>query len=59
MLIFLLCHIVYIEKTEISMVAGSCCSAISHMPIKELENDSESIWEKVFANETSHFVASW
>ena len=23
-----LAHIVYIEKTEISMVAGSCCSAI-------------------------------
>ena len=29
------------------------------MPIIELENDSESIWVKVFANETSHFVASW
>ena len=28
---------------------------ISHMPITELENDSES----VFANKTSHFVASW
>ena len=48
----------YIEKTEISMVAGSCCSSISHMPITELENDLESIWVKVFANETSHFVAS-
>ena len=23
------------------------------------ENDSESIWVKVFANKTSHFVASW
>ena len=32
---------------------------ISHMPITELENDSESIWVKVFANRTSHFVASW
>ena len=32
---------------------------ISHMPIPELENDSESIWVKVFANKTSHFVASW
>ena len=32
---------------------------ISHMPIRELENDSESIWVKVFANKTSHFVASW
>ena len=32
---------------------------ISHMPITELENDSESIWVKVFANKTSHFVASW
>ena len=32
---------------------------ISHMPITELENDSESIWVKVFANKTCHFVASW
>ena len=32
---------------------------ISHMPITELENDSESIWVKVFANKTSHFVAGW
>ena len=32
---------------------------ISHMPITELENDSESIWVKVFANKTFHFVASW
>ena len=32
---------------------------ISHMPITELENDSESIWVKVFANKTSHFVASY
>ena len=31
---------------------------ISHMPITELENNSESIWVKVFANKTSHFVAS-
>ena len=28
------------------------------MPITALENDSESIWVKVFANKTSHFVAS-
>ena len=28
------------------------------MPITELENDSESIWVKVFANKTSHFEAS-
>ena len=33
--------------------------AISHMPITELENDSESVWVKVFANKTSHFVVSW
>ena len=32
---------------------------ISHMPITELENDSESVWVKVFANKTSNFVASW
>ena len=31
---------------------------ISHMPITELENDSESVWVKVFANKTSHSVAS-
>ena len=30
-----------------------------HMPITELENDSESVWVKVFANKTSHFVARW
>ena len=29
---------------------------ISHMPITELENDSESVWVKVFANKTSYFV---
>ena len=32
---------------------------ISHIPITELENDSESIWVKVFVNKTSHFVAIW
>ena len=32
---------------------------ISHMPITELENDSRSVWVNVFANKTSHFVASW
>ena len=32
---------------------------ISHMPITVLENDSESVWVKVFANKTSQFVASW
>ena len=32
---------------------------ILHMPITELENDSESAWVKVSANKTSHFVASW
>ena len=30
------------------------------MPITELENDSESVWVKVFANKTSHaLLASW
>ena len=32
---------------------------ISHMTITELENNSESVWVKVFANKTSHYVASW
>ena len=29
------------------------------MPLSELENDSESVWAKIFANKTSHYVASW
>ena len=29
------------------------------MPIRELENDSELMWVKMFANKSSHFVASW
>ena len=29
------------------------------MPIADLENNSESVWVKVFANKTSHYVASW
>ena len=32
---------------------------IPHMPITEMENGSESVWVKVYANKTSHFVASW
>ena len=32
---------------------------VSHMPVMELENNSESVWLKVFANKTSHYVASW
>ena len=32
---------------------------IPHMPLSELENDSESVWVKEFANKTSHYVASW
>ena len=32
---------------------------IQHLPIIELENNSESVWVKVFANKTSHYVASW
>ena len=32
---------------------------IPHMPLSELENDSESVWAKIFANKTSHYVASW
>ena len=32
---------------------------IPHMPLSELENESESVWVKVFANKTSHYVASW
>ena len=32
---------------------------VSHMPLSELENDSESVWANIFANKTSHYVASW
>ena len=29
------------------------------MLITELENNSESVWVKMFANKTSHYVAYW
>ena len=29
------------------------------MPLTEMENDSESVWANIFANKTSHYVASW
>ena len=29
------------------------------MLITELENNSEPVWVKVFANKTSHYTASW
>ena len=32
---------------------------ISHMPVMELESHSESVWVKIFANKSSHYVASW
>ena len=32
---------------------------VQYMPITELENSSESVWVKVFANKTSQYVASW
>ena len=32
---------------------------IPYMPLSELENDSESVWAKIFANKASHYVASW
>ena len=32
---------------------------VSRMPIMELENNSESVWVKIFANKSSHYVASW
>ena len=32
---------------------------IPHMSLSDLENDSESVWAKIFANKTSHYVASW
>ena len=29
------------------------------MPLSKVDNDSESVWAKIFANKTSHYVASW
>ena len=31
---------------------------IPHMPLTELDNDSESVWFKLFVNKKTHFVAS-
>ena len=32
---------------------------IPHMLLTELDNDSESVWVKIFVNKKTHFVASW
>ena len=32
---------------------------IPHMHLSEIENVSESVWVKILANKTSHYVASW
>ena len=32
---------------------------IPQRPLTELKNDSESVWAKVFANKSSHYIASW
>ena len=32
---------------------------IPHMPLTELDNDSESVWVELFVNKKTHFVASW
>ena len=31
---------------------------LPHMPLSELEKDSESVWAKIFVNKISHYVAS-
>ena len=50
----------YTGKTETFMMGVLLLvhKDISHMPITELENNSESVWVKVLANKTSHYVAS-
>ena len=32
---------------------------IPHMPLTELDTNSESVWVNKIANKTSYFVASW
>ena len=32
---------------------------IPHTPLTELVNDSELVWANIFANKTSHYIASW
>ena len=46
---------------ERQKMTRACPRKISEslVPSSELENDSESVWVKVFTNKTSHFVASW
>ena len=53
-----LAHTMYTGKTE-TFMAAVWCYLFTHMPITELENNSELVWVKVFANKTSHYVASW
>ena len=44
----------YLGRTENFMVAD-----IPHMPLSELENNSESVCVKVLANKNSHYLVSW
>ena len=49
-------------KVHKSRKPGDNCTQVtchSSVPLSELENDSESVWVKVFANKTSYYVASW
>ena len=51
-------HAVIMEKIRIFMVVGH--KYIEHMPISELDNNSDSVWVKVFVNNSSHhYIASW
>ena len=52
-----LAHTVFIEKT--GMFTGMVNKDIGHMPIAKLDDNSESVWVKVFVNKTSHYIASW
>ena len=51
-------HTVFIEKDWNIHGSGVMLlvhKAMEHMPIVELDNNAESVWVKVFVNETYHY----
>ena len=49
----------YSGRTETFTVMLLVYKNIPHMPLSESENDSDSVWAKIFASKTSHHEASY
>ena len=52
----------HLGKTGTFIVGGVMLliyKEIPHKSLTELENDTELVWAKVFANKTPHYIESW